>query len=60
MLIVGGNIANYTRTMTTTIALETSKGICRWPSARHRADGAHLLINGLAFGASRIGQRFAG
>ena len=26
VLIVGGNIANYTRTMTTTIALETSKG----------------------------------
>src|SRR5688572_6165048 len=26
VLIVGGNIAGYTRTMTTTIALETSKG----------------------------------
>lgn len=26
VLIVGGNIANYTRTMTTAIALETSKG----------------------------------
>jgi tungstate transport system permease protein len=26
ILIVGGNIAGYTRTMTTTIALETSKG----------------------------------
>jgi tungstate transport system permease protein len=25
-LIVGGNIAGYTRTMTTTIVLETSKG----------------------------------
>ena len=26
ILIVGGNIAGYTRTMTTTVALETSKG----------------------------------
>ncbi len=26
VLIVGGNIANYTRVMTTTIALETDKG----------------------------------
>jgi tungstate transport system permease protein len=26
ILVVGGNIAGYTRTMTTTIALETSKG----------------------------------
>jgi tungstate transport system permease protein len=26
VLIVGGNIAGYTRTMTTAIALETSKG----------------------------------
>jgi tungstate transport system permease protein len=26
VLIVGGNIAGYTRTMTTTIALETGKG----------------------------------
>ena len=26
VLVVGGNIAGYTRTMTTTIALETSKG----------------------------------
>jgi tungstate transport system permease protein len=26
VLVVGGNIAGYTRTMTTTIVLETSKG----------------------------------
>jgi tungstate transport system permease protein len=26
ILMVGGNFAGYTRTMTTTIALETSKG----------------------------------
>jgi tungstate transport system permease protein len=26
VMIVGGNIANHTRTMTTAIALETSKG----------------------------------
>ncbi len=61
MLIVGGNIANYTRTMTTTIALETSKGDL--PLALGLGIVLMLLtflINGLAFGTSRIGQRFAG
>jgi len=61
VLIVGGNIANYTRTMTTTIALETSKGDL--PLALGLGIvlmGLTFLINGLAFGASRIGQRFAG
>ncbi|MCA3634324.1 MAG: ABC transporter permease [Methylobacterium sp.] len=61
VLIVGGNIANYTRTMTTTIALETSKGDL--PLALGLGIvlmGLTFFINGLAFGASRIGQRFAG
>ena len=32
VIIVGGNIAGYTRVMTTTIALETDKGDLNWPS----------------------------
>jgi tungstate transport system permease protein len=30
ILIVGGNIAGYTRTMTTAVVLDTSRAICRW------------------------------
>ena len=61
VLIVGGNIAGYTRTMTTAIALETSKGDL--PLALGL--GMVLLIltlavNAVAYGASRIGARFAG
>jgi tungstate transport system permease protein len=61
VLIVGGNIAGYTRTMTTSIALETSKG----DLALALALGLvliilTLLINAAAYGASRIGARFAG
>lgn len=61
VLIVGGNIAGYTRTMTTAIALETSKG----DLALALGLGIVLLaltlaINAAAFGASRVGARFAG
>ena len=61
VLIVGGNIAGYTRTMTTSIALETSKGDL--PLALGL--GIVLLaltfaINAMAFAASRIGARYAG
>jgi tungstate transport system permease protein len=61
VLIVGGNIAGYTRTMTTAIALETSKGdlalalglglvlVC-----------LTLIVNAAAYGASRLGARYAG
>ncbi|MGL4637490.1 MAG: ABC transporter permease [Beijerinckiaceae bacterium] len=61
VLIVGGNIAGYTRTMTTSIALETSKGDL--PMALGL--GIVLLfltlaINAAAYSASRIGARFAG
>jgi tungstate transport system permease protein len=60
VLIVGGNIANYTRTMTTAIALETSKGDL--PLALGLGIvlmALTLVINAAAFGASRVGRRFA-
>jgi tungstate transport system permease protein len=61
ILIVGGNIDGFTRTMTTTIALETSKGDL--PLAIGL--GAVLiaiviLINVLAWGARHVGERYAG
>ena len=61
VLIVGGNIAGYTRTMTTSIALETSKGDL--PLALGLGMILILLtlvINAIAYGASRIGARHAG
>ena len=61
VLIVGGNIAGYTRTMTTAIALETSRGDL--PLALGL--GIVLLvitlgINALTFAVSRIGARYMG
>lgn len=61
VLIVGGNIAGYTRTMTTAIALETSKG----DLALALGLGIVLMaltfaINSAAYAASRIGARYAG
>jgi tungstate transport system permease protein len=61
VLIVGGNIANYTRTMTTAIALETSKGDL--PLALGLGIvlmTLTLAINAAAYGLSRVGHRFAG
>lgn len=61
VLIVGGNIAGYTRTMTTSIALETSKGDL--PLALGLGMVLillTLLINAFTYGASRFGARFAG
>lgn len=58
VLIVGGNIAGYTRTMTTTIALETSKGDL--PLALGLGIvliGLTILINIAAYGARMLGQR---
>jgi tungstate transport system permease protein len=61
IIIVGGNIESYTRTMTTAIALETSQGnlplaiglgmvlIC-----------IAILINALAWGVRRASERYAG
>jgi tungstate transport system permease protein len=61
VLIIGGNIAGYTRTMTTAIAVETSKG----DLALALGLGLVLialtaLVNVLAFGACRIGAHYAG
>ena len=61
IIIVGGNIEGFTRTMTTAIALETSKGDLRLAMGL----GIVLifiviLINALAWGARRAGERFAG
>lgn len=61
VLIVGGNIAGHTRTMTTAIALETSKGDL--PLALGLGIvliGLTLAINAATYGASRIGARFTG
>jgi tungstate transport system permease protein len=49
ILIVGGNIAGYTRTMTTTIVLETSKG--NLPVAI----GLGLVLSGLSIAVSATG-----
>ncbi|MCE1237350.1 MAG: ABC transporter permease [Hyphomicrobiales bacterium] len=61
VIIVGGNIAGFTRTMTTTITLETSKGDL--PLAL--ALGGILIcltiaLNAGAFAISRVGARHAG
>ncbi len=61
VLIVGGNIAGATRTMTTSIALETSKGDL--PLALGLGlvlIGLTFAINALTFGVSRLGARHAG
>jgi tungstate transport system permease protein len=61
VLIVGGNIAGYTRTMTTSIALETSKGDL--PLALGLGIvliALTVIVNALAYAISRIGARFAG
>lgn len=61
VLIVGGNIANYTRTMTTTIALETSKGDLPLALGLGLVLMAlTLAINAAGYAASRVGARFAG
>jgi tungstate transport system permease protein len=61
IIIVGGNIEGFTRTMTTAIALEASKGDLPL------AIGLGIvlifiviLINALAWGARRVGEHFAG
>jgi tungstate transport system permease protein len=61
IIIVGGNIDGFTRTMTTAIALETSKGDL--PLAIGL--GMVLIfivipINALAWGMRRAGERYAG
>ena len=61
VMIVGGNIAGFTRTMTTAIALETSKGDL--PLAMGLGLVLITLIiavNALAWGARRVGEIRAG
>ena len=61
VLIVGGNIAGHTRTMTTAIALETSKGDLTLALGLGLAlVGLTLAINVAAFAAGRVGARWAG
>jgi tungstate transport system permease protein len=61
IIIVGGNIDGFTRTMTTTIALETSKGDL--PLALGLGMvliSIVIVVNALAWGARRAGERYAG
>jgi len=61
VIIAGGNIEGFTRTMTTAIALETSKG----DLALAMALGVVLLaivlaVNAVAWAARRVGEHVAG
>jgi len=61
IIIVGGNIEGFTRTMTTAIALETSKGDL--PLAMGLGIvliAIVIIVNALAWIARRAGERFAG
>jgi tungstate transport system permease protein len=61
ILIVGGNIDGYTRTMTTAIALETSKGDLPLAIGLGMVlISIVIFINALAWGARRVGERYAG
>jgi tungstate transport system permease protein len=58
VMIVGGNIANYTRVMTTSIALETSKGDLPLALALGFVLVAIIIgINAVAFGIRNWAQR---
>ena len=61
VLIVGGNIDGFTRTMTTAIALETSKGDLPLAMGLGMVLIAIVvLVNAGAWGLRRAGERFAG
>jgi len=61
IIIVGGNIDGFTRTMTTTIALETSKGDLPLAIGLGMVlISIVILINALAWGVRRAGERYAG
>jgi tungstate transport system permease protein len=61
IIIVGGNIEGFTRTMTTAIALETSKGDLPLAVGLGIVLIAIVIsINALAWGARRAGERLAG
>jgi tungstate transport system permease protein len=61
VIIVGGNIDGFTRTMTTAIALETSKGDLSLAIGLGTVLIAIVvLVNAAAWGLRRAGERFAG
>ena len=61
IIIVGGNIDGFTRTMTTAIALETSKGDLPLAIGLGMVLIAIVVaINAFAWGARRAGERYAG
>ena len=61
VMIVGGNIAGYTRVMTTAIALETGKGDLALALALGIIlMGMTLMLNAGAFGIARLAQRVGG
>lgn len=61
IIIVGGNIEGFTRTMTTAIALETSKGDLPLAIGLGLVLIAIVVaINAAAWGARRAGERLAG
>jgi tungstate transport system permease protein len=61
VLIVGGNIDGFTRTMTTAIALETSKGDLPLAIGLGLVLIAIVVVvNAAAWGLRRAGERFAG
>jgi len=61
IIIVGGNIDGFTRTMTTAIALETSKGDLPLAVGLGMVlISIVIAINALAWAARRAGERFAG
>jgi tungstate transport system permease protein len=61
VIIVGGNIEGFTRTMTTAIALETSKGELSLAIGLGTVLIAIVVaVNAGAWGLRRVGERFAG
>jgi tungstate transport system permease protein len=61
IMVVGGNIDGFTRTMTTSIALETSKGDLPLAIGLGMVlITIVIIINALAWGARRAGERYAG
>ena len=61
VIIVGGNIDGFTRTMTTAIALETSKGDLPLAIGLGMVLIAIVVVvNAVAWGTRRVGERMAG
>ncbi|HWM81565.1 MAG TPA: ABC transporter permease [Pseudolabrys sp.] len=61
IIIVGGNIEGFTRTMTTAIALETSKGDLPLAIGLGMVlIGIIVIVNALAWSIRRAGERIAG